>query len=80
MNSKLFTFNFANVKSAIISGVLMALFAMCTYIVSVGNIFTMDYAQLANIGAIAGVTSIVSLLKSMLTTSDGKFVGMTSIK
>lgn len=68
------------IKSGLVSGVIMAVFAMATYIVSVGNIFTIETNSLINIGVIAFMTSIVSVAKSVGTTERGAFLGAVQIK
>ena len=69
-----------NVKGAIVSGVLMAILAMAVYIISTGDIFKIDYHDLANAGVLAGLTAVVSLIKSLLTTDSGNFLGVVNIK
>lgn len=65
-----------NLKSALVSGVIMGVLAMATYIVGLGDVFKIDVHSLVNVGALAVLTAVVSLIKSYLTTSDGAFLGV----
>jgi hypothetical protein len=65
-----------NLKSALVSAVLMALVGIITYILGVGNIFALDFHSLANIGAISFLTGVISFIKSSLTTPVGTFAGI----
>ena len=47
---------------------------------ALGNIFAIDFHSLANIGALAFLTGIISLIKSFLTTAQGNFVGAVAIR
>lgn len=76
----MFTLSWGNVKSAIISALVMAVLGMAGYVIGVGDIFSLDFHKLANIGALAGLTVIVSLVKNWLTTDEGKFVGLVDTK
>ncbi len=62
--------------SAIVSAILMALIVVMVDIIAAGNIFTLDWYALANAGVIALLTGLVSALKSLLTNSKGKIVGI----
>lgn len=78
--SKFLTLNATNVKSAVVSGLLTALLAMAMYVIGLGDVFAINTKEITNIGAMALITSIVSLLKSLLTTDDGKFMGSVEVK
>ena len=73
-------FTWTDFKGAIVSGLLTAVLTMGVYIVQIGNIFEINVHNLVNIGAMAGITSIVSLLKSSLTNQNGKFLGTVEVK
>ncbi len=68
--------NSTNLKSALISAMLMALIGIITYVLGVGNIFDLDFHSLLNIGVIAFLTGLVSYFKSSMTTSTGTFGGV----
>lgn len=68
------------VKSALVSGFLMAFLAIAGYIIAVGDIFAIDWKLLVNVGVIALLTSIVSLIKAGMTTSSGNFVGAIKVQ
>jgi hypothetical protein len=69
-----------SIKSALVSGVLMAVLVVCGYIIEIGDIFNISLKAVANIGVMSLLTSAVSLIKSLLTTSAGNFAGLTKIK
>lgn len=75
----MFQISLTNIKSALIYALLMALVSMGIYVIGVGNIFALDTHVLINSGVLAFVTGIVSLLKNLLTDSDGKFLGVTQV-
>jgi hypothetical protein len=79
MNNKIFSINWTNIKSAIISTVLTAILAMAVYVVSLNDIFVINLHTLINIGSISLLTGIISLIKSFLTTDTGRFLGTTKI-
>lgn len=64
------------IKSALVSGVLMAVLSVATYILSVGDIFSVDGKIMANIAVMSLLTAIVSFVKSSLTSTSGKFAGV----
>lgn len=68
-----------NIYSAIVYAVLMALVSMGIYIVGIGDIYKIETHALINSGILAFVTGIISLLKNLLTDSNGKFLGMTPV-
>lgn len=72
--------NWTNVKSALVSGVLTAVLAGAMYVIGVGNVFAINVHSLVNVVALGLLTSIVSLIKSLLTTDKGNFLGAVSIK
>lgn len=80
MNTGIFTLNLASFKSALISTLLMVVVAMAGYIIGLGDIFSIDLKVLTNIGVMALLTGIVSLIKNFLTSDSGKFAGITKIE
>jgi len=69
-----------NIKSALVSGVITGVLGIAVYIIGVGDIFNLDVRTLANVGVLSALTTIVSLIKSLLTTSAGNFVGAVKVK
>lgn len=65
-----------SLKSALVSGILMAILAIAMYIIAVGDVFSIDARVLINTGVMALLTSVVSLIKSILTTPSGKVAGI----
>lgn len=80
MNNGILKLTVEDLKSAAISGVLMALYAMFAYVSQTGDIFAIDPKDLLNIGVTALFTSIVSLTKNAFTTESGKFGGVIKVK
>lgn len=75
----MFTINWINVKSGLVYGLLWGILAMFIEIQNVGNIFALDWKSLANTGVIAFVAFVIVLFKNMLTDSNGKFLGLTTV-
>lgn len=80
MKNGIFTLDWASIKSALISTLLMAILAMVMYIIGLGDIWSIDAKAITNIGVMAFLTGIVSLVKSFLSTDGGKFMGSVDIK
>jgi len=86
MKNGLFKLEWANIKSAIVYGLLTALLV---FILSVlegikdhGSILGVDWKNVIDTGIIATiglVISIVSIVKNLLTTNQGKFLGITTV-
>ena len=72
--------NWVNIKSALVSGLIMAIITVGSIVISSGDIFSLDMKSLANAGVISFLTAIVSFVKSLLTTQNGNFVGVVNIK
>jgi hypothetical protein len=68
--------NATTIKSALVSGVMMAILTVAIHIIGVGDIFSLDVKAIANIGVISLLTSVVSFLKSALTGSEGTIAGI----
>lgn len=80
MNSNFFTLSWKDVKSAIVYGLLIAILTVLIFIKTAGSIYSIDWKTALDMFVISLITSGVSLLKSLLTTSDGKFVGLIKVK
>lgn len=72
--------SWVNIKSGLIYGVLWAILAMGIYTVEVGDVFALNIKNLINAGAFGFLGIVVSLLKNILTTNDGKFAGAVKVK
>ena len=72
--------NLTTLKSAIVSALLMAALQVSGYILSVGDIFKIEWNALANIAVLSLVTGLVSVIKSTLTNEKGEFVGAVKVK
>ena len=78
--SGFFTWSKKDVYSALTSLVITVLIAVGVYITNVGSIWKIDWKTLVDIGIMAGIVAVVSILKSLLTTKEGKFAGLVKIK
>lgn len=80
MNSSLFQVSLAEVKGAVVSGIIAASLAIFGYILSVGDIFKLNSHDLINAGAIAAIVACTSYIKSALTNSNGTFAGIVQVR
>ncbi len=74
------TLNWTNIKSAIVYAFLTAILSMGGYVIGLGDIFKVQSHAIINIGVISALTAIVSILKSLLTNSQGQFMGVVQVK
>ena len=65
-----------NLKSALVSGIITGVLGIAGYIIGVGDVFKLDVHSLVNVFALSALTTIVSLIKSVMTTSDGTVAGI----
>lgn len=61
--------NWKDVGNAVVLAVLIA---VIQYILSVGNIWVLDFKQILNTGVVVGLGV---LLQALMTTREGKFAG-----
>jgi hypothetical protein len=80
LNSGIGQLSYADVKSAIVYGILAALLSMLLYAISIGDVFAVNSHALVNAGFFGGAAVIVSFIKNLLTTSSGNFAGIVGIK
>ena len=78
--SKIFQINGKDIVSAMVSGLLMGLLVVLVEIVQTGSIWGLEWKTLLNLGILAVITSMISFLKSLLTTDSGNFLGKVKIK
>jgi hypothetical protein len=71
-----FTLNLASFKSALVSAVLMGVLATALYVINIGDVWQIDLKALTNVGVMAFLTGIVSLIKNLLTDNGGTFAGV----
>lgn len=57
----------------------MAFLGIAGYVIALGDIFLIDARALINIGVMAFLTTIVSLIKAFLTNRSGEFVGAVKV-
>lgn len=77
--SKMFKINWANIKSALVYVFLTASLSVLVYIIGVGDVFLISLKSLINIGVMSISTGLISVIKSLLTTDEGKFLGVVSV-
>lgn len=72
--SSIFSLKWKDVVGALVSAVIVGILG---YLLSVGDVFKLDYHSIVNIAVMTGATS---LLKALLTNSQGNFVGVLPVK
>ena len=77
--TSIYPITFLQIKSAIASGILASVVSILSYIVYNGDIFSIDYKSLANIGILAGFTTCISMIKSFTTSEKGNIFGLVKI-
>lgn len=75
----MFTISWINIKSGLIYGLLWAILAVFVRILAVGDVFKLNWMELLNIFIMGGLGVFISLLKNLLTTTDGKFVDLVKV-
>ncbi len=78
--SGLFNLNWTDIKSAVVTVVLTAVLAGIGYVIGIGDVFSVDIHTLTNIVSLSLLTGVVSIIKALLTTKSGNFVGSVSIR
>lgn len=71
--------SWANIKSALVYGVMWTLLAVCVYIVETGSIYAVNWKEVLNSGVLGLIGIIISIIKNLLTTSEGDFVGLIKV-
>ena len=75
----IFKLGWVNVKSALVYGLLSAILAIGMYMLSVGSVFSLDFHELINAGVFGFLGVIISLVKNLLTTNSGNFLGAVEV-
>jgi hypothetical protein len=71
--------DWANIKSALVYGLLWGVLAIVIYMIQIGDIYALNYRDLSNAGVYGVLGSLVSVLKNLLTTDKGNFVGAVKV-
>ena len=79
MNNGIFKLNNSNVKSALVYGLLWGLLAVLLEVQSAGGIFNLDWKSIIDVGVLAVIASVISLLKNLFTTDSGNFLGVVKV-
>ena len=69
-----------NLKSALLSMILMSVLAGASYVIGLGDVFLVDFKNLTNVLVISLLTGVVSFIKSSLTNEGGVFAGSVKVK
>jgi hypothetical protein len=75
----MFKLNLVNIKSALVYGLLSAILEVCIAMISVGDVFNFDWHALLNAGVFGFLIVFVSLIKNLLTSDSGNFVGVIKV-
>lgn len=79
MESGMLKLNKENFKSALVYGLLWGLLAVAVRVDEVGDIFALNWRELVNVGVTGGLAVGISLLKNLLTTTSGNFLGAVKV-
>jgi hypothetical protein len=77
--SELGKLSWRDCKSALIYVGLTAVVSVAGYILGVGDVFAIDMKSLANVLALSVAAGLVSILKQLLTTKKGEFLGQVDL-
>jgi len=72
--SNIFRLNLKDIAGAILSAIIVAVLG---YLSNLTNIYTVDFSELLNVVIL---TAIASLMKSLGTNKEGKFLGGVQVK
>lgn len=67
-------------KSALVSALITAFLAGAGYVIGINDVFSINIHALVNVVVLSALTAVVSLIKSGLTTDEGKFAGAVMVK
>lgn len=71
--------SWVNIKSALVYGGLWGLLAVFIKISEIGEISKLNWQDLLNVFIMAGIAIVIVLFKNLLTTDDGKFLGVVKV-
>ncbi len=77
--STMFSLSITNYKNALVTVLLTAVLAVVVYVVGLGDIFKVNWHDFVNIGVLALLNGLISLIKQFLTTDSGKFLGTVKV-
>ena len=80
MNNGIGQLSWINVKSALMFSLLTAVAGVLVYILGIGDIFSLDIKVLINIFVLSLGNGILSVIKSLLTTNSGNFIGVKTVE
>lgn len=71
--------SWANIWSALVYGLLWGLLAVFIKISEIGNIFNLNWHDLLNVFIMAGIGFLIPIIKNLLTTDKGNFLGIIKV-
>lgn len=78
-NNKMLTLTWTNIKSAIVYILLTAFIQIALYIIGIGDVYKLDSHLVINMAVTSLLVGAVSVVKNLLTTNDGNFLGVTKV-
>lgn len=79
MQNGILKLSWINIKSALIYGLLSAIVSVGVYTGSVGDVFALNSHALVNAFVFGFLAVFVSLVKNLLTTEAGNFLGIAKV-
>jgi len=79
MKNGILKLSLVNVKSALVYGLLWGLLAVLINVQMAGSVFNLNWRDVLDTGVMAMIAVIISLLKNLFTTDDGKFAGLVDV-
>lgn len=79
MDNGILKLDWISVKSSLVYGLLWALLTVMVKVVEAGSFFSVDWKDLLDAGGMAFMAVIIVLIKNLLTTNNGNFVGLVQV-
>ncbi len=73
------TISWINIKSALVYGLITGVVAVGLYMIGEGDVFNLSIKPIANVFIFSFLGVFISLLKNLLTSDEGKFVGAVKV-
>jgi len=71
--------SWANIWSALVYGLMWGLLAVFIRISEIGNIFELNWHDLLNVFIMAAIGFLIPIIKNLLTTDKGNFLGVIKV-
>ncbi len=79
MNNGIFKISWTNIKSALVYGLMVTLLTTIIYVINVGDLRSVNWYTVINMLALGSLGAVASVLKNLLTTTKGNFVGIVKV-